>query len=293
MNKKKYSIFPSYNADMNQKGKVYYISFKYLCFCLYIIGFCCVILCKSLENQSFGIVKIRNRHERNLGEVEKYNNWPQKKNNLKYKKEDVNKTNSNINMRKCNERRVEKYKNIISNNLWNVTMENESCNYINNINYNDMSRNLTEKELRDVLDSLEKCPSKDDLINIWSHTRGIAKEGFDNVLNVLKASIQKYLDNDIHDHYDKNKGKFIYDRIWNQNLTSFCETVANEEAKYNNDFFRLINSEHTLDDILKFTYSFLEYFEILKKKLQIEYQEELFRRIRQSLYLLKFNNYEV
>lgn len=56
--------------------------------------------------------------------------------------------------------------------------------------YNNFSKNLTEKELFDVLNSLEQCPSKEDLKNIWANTHGVAKEGLDDILKVLKALIQ-------------------------------------------------------------------------------------------------------
>lgn len=70
-------------------------------------------------------------------------------------------------------------------------MENKNNGCINNINYNGMAKNLTEKQLHEVLNSLEECPSKEDLKNIWTHTIGVAKEKLDNVLNMLKRSIKK------------------------------------------------------------------------------------------------------
>ncbi|SCQ12860.1 Plasmodium exported protein (PHISTa-like), unknown, putative [Plasmodium gaboni] len=36
--------------------------------------------------------------------------------------------------------------------------------------YNDMSKKLTKKELFDILNSLDECPPKNDLINILYHT---------------------------------------------------------------------------------------------------------------------------
>ncbi|CDO62020.1 Plasmodium exported protein (PHISTa), unknown function [Plasmodium reichenowi] len=289
-NNEKYNIFSMYNADENQKGKVHYISFKYLCLCLYIIGFYCLLLCKSLEKQSFGIANISNAYERNLGEVEEYNYWPQRKSYLKYKKEDVNKIKSNINKRKYNEQMVEKYENIINKNLCNIHMEYKNSSYKKNMDYKNMSKNLTEKELRDVLNSLEGCPSKEDLRIIWAHTLGVVKGGLDDVLNILKGLIQKYLDNDVNinnfiDDYSYND--FLYGNIWNENRSGFCKTVANEEANYSKFFFRLINSKHTLDDVLKFIYSFLEHFDKLKKELHEKHQEEILRNIAKSFNEMK------
>ncbi|SPJ10031.1 Plasmodium exported protein (PHIST), unknown, putative [Plasmodium sp. DRC-Itaito] len=282
-NKQKCSFSPFYSADENKKGKLYFSSFKYLWLTLFMIGFFYIFLNKSLENQSFGIVKINNVYERNLGEIEKNNYWPQRKSNLMYKTEDVSKIQSNINKRKYNEQMVEKYENIINKNLGNINMEHKNSSYIKNVDYKNMSKNLTEKELRDGLNSLEGCPSKEDLKNIWSHTLGVAKGGLDNVLNMLKGLIQKYLDNDVYlgddidGYYD-----FLYERIWNVNRSGFCKTIANEEANYSKFFFRLINSKHTLDDILIYIYSFIEYFQMLQKNLHEKYQEEILRSIEQS-----------
>ncbi|KYN93147.1 exported protein (PHISTa), partial [Plasmodium gaboni] len=123
-----------------------------------------------------------------------------------------------------------------------------------------------------------------DLRNIWSHTVDIAKEGLDNLLKESKTSVQKYLDNNIHISHDKYGNQlFVYDEIWNEYISRFFKEVAIEEVEYTNTFFSLINDKHTLDDILKFIYSFLEYFEILKKILQEEYHEELLRTIVENL----------
>ncbi|ETW14972.1 hypothetical protein PFBG_06120 [Plasmodium falciparum 7G8] len=72
-----------------------------------------------------------------------------------------------------------------------------------------MLKNLTEKELREVLNSSEVFPSIEDLRNIWVHTHSIAKEGLDDILKVLKSLIQKYLDNDIYVRIDECIWKYL------------------------------------------------------------------------------------
>ncbi|EWC76127.1 hypothetical protein C923_03195 [Plasmodium falciparum UGT5.1] len=148
-----------------------------------------------------------------------------------------------------------------------------------------MSKQLTESELREILNSFKECPPKEDLRNIWTHTIGIAKEGLDDILKALKELIQKYLDNDIYEWETDEYGnkELLYDRIWHQNLYSLCGTIANEERKYTNRFLNLINDKHILDDILIFIYSFLEHFNTLKKELHIKYKEELLRSIAQTM----------
>ncbi|ETW39395.1 hypothetical protein PFAG_02664 [Plasmodium falciparum Santa Lucia] len=199
----------------------------------------------SLENGSLEIVKNCNIYKRNLVQVEK-NKDSKKKRNLKHKKVDMNKTKSNENNNKCNEENVEKNEHSISNDFENSNIENKSNISICHINYNDMSKNLTETELHE-------------------------KE--------LKTLIQKYLDNDI----DLGNGKVQYNDIWKGIVLSFCTTVGTEVVEYTNNFLGLINREHTLDDILKFINSFLEDFKTLKVKLHKEYEKDLLKKIEQTI----------
>ncbi|SOV84245.1 Plasmodium exported protein (PHIST), unknown, putative [Plasmodium sp.] len=290
-NKKNFILFPFYHDNENKKGKLHYISFKFLCLSLYIIGFYYIFLNISLENKSLEIVKISNLYERNLGEAEKNNKSSKRKRNLKNKKEDVNKTKSKENNTKSNEPKVEDKKYSTGNDHENTKVENKSNSPVCNINYNDMSRKLTEKELHDVLNSLETCPPKEDLKNIWNHTIGVAKEGLDDIQKQLKASIQKYLDNDFLTSIEYSSHRvFSYDYILKGYILKLHQAVTSEELLHTKDFFSLINGKHTLDDILKFIYSFLEHFETLKKELYKKYQKELLADVEQEWFLWEHRN---
>ncbi|SOV84286.1 Plasmodium exported protein (PHISTa), unknown, putative [Plasmodium sp.] len=280
------TIFPFYRADEKEKGTLRYISFKVLCLSLYIIGFNYFLLNISLENKRLEIAKNCNIYNRNLGEAEKNNKSSKRKRTLKNKKEDVNKTKHSTNNIKCNDQNVEENKYSTNNDHKHTNVENKSNSSISNINYNYMSKNLTETELRNVLNSLEDCPPKEELRNIWTHTIGVAKEGLDDILNELKALIQKYLDNDISDGVYKSRGvntSWLYDDIWKENISRICQTVTSEELEYTKNFFSLINGKHTLHDILKFILSFLEYFKTLKKELHEKHQKELLEAIAKTL----------
>ncbi|SCQ12884.1 Plasmodium exported protein (PHISTa), unknown, putative [Plasmodium gaboni] len=287
--KKNCIIFSLYSDNKNQKRTLRYISFKLICLSLYIIGFYYVFLNTSLENKGLQIVKNGNVYERNLSEAQKESNGSQKKRNLKLKNEDVNKTKDNTNNIKSNEQNIQERIYSINHDDENNHVENKSNSSINNINYNDMSKNLTEKELYDVLNSLKECPPKEDLRNIWTHTLGIAKEGLDNIYQQLKASIQKYLDNDIsvfsYVGLHMLFNSYVYKDIWNRNMSRFYKTLVTEELEYNNKFFSLINGKHTLDDILKFIYSFLEHFKTLKKQLHKQHQKELLADVELQWYI--------
>ncbi|SCQ12644.1 Plasmodium exported protein (PHISTa), unknown, putative [Plasmodium gaboni] len=274
-NKKNCTILSVYNDNKNQKGTLRYISFKFICLSLY----------TSLENKGLQIVNISNVYERNLSEAEKNSNGSQRKRNLNLKNEDVNKTNSNGNI-KSNEEKVEENKHSINDDDENINVENKSNRSMNNINYNDLSKNLTEKELFDVLNSLKECPPKEDLRNIWNHTLGVAKEGLDDILKELKASIQKYLDNDIYKGgYKRTNKSYVYKSILDQNISRLNKTLVTEEILSTNNFYTLINNKHTLDDILKFIYSYLEHFKTLKKELHKKHQKELLADVEQEWYI--------
>ncbi|CZU00487.1 hypothetical protein C923_04308 [Plasmodium falciparum UGT5.1] len=282
MNKNNYSLFRLY-VNENQKGKLHYISFKFLCLCLYMIGFYYVFLNNSSENSSSEIVKNCNIYKRNLVQVEKNNKGSKVKESLKLKKEDSDKSIDNVNDIKYNEQKIQENIYTINNDIENTNVKNERNIFISSINNNDMSKNLTEKELYEVLNSLEECPSNEDLRKIWTNTLTVAKGGFDDIQKELKELIQEYLDNDIYPIFRCIKGKFGYGSIWEENIFRFYRTVANEEVQYSNDFYRLINDEHTLEDILKFIYSFLEHFKTLKKELQEEHQKQLLQKIEQKV----------
>ncbi|SOV20120.1 Plasmodium exported protein (PHISTa), unknown function [Plasmodium sp. gorilla clade G2] len=282
MNKKKCSILTFYHpSHANLKGTLRYNSFKFLCLSLYVIGFYYIFLNNFLENESLEIVKNCNVYKRNLGEVEKESNGSQWKRNLKVKNEDVNKTKSNGNI-KSNEQNVEENKHSINHDDKNINGEKKSNNSISDINYNDLSKNLTEKELLDVLSSLKECPPTKDLGNIWTHTVRVAKEGLGDIKKDLKESIQNYLDNDYSDTTSCIKKKLVYATIWEENIARFNRTVEREQEKYTNDFFNLIKDESTLDDMRKFIYSFLEFFKILKEELYQDHQKELFLKIEKA-----------
>ncbi|ETW43480.1 hypothetical protein PFNF135_02393 [Plasmodium falciparum NF135/5.C10] len=110
------------------------------------------------------------------------------------------------------------------------------------------------------------------------------------MLNVLKGLIQKYLDNDIDEGFERGRGniRFLYERIWKQNLGRIYEIVGTKEEEHTKNFLNLINREHTLDDILKFIYSFLDHFDTLKKELHEETQKELLFKIAQCIRILKY-----
>ncbi|EUR69662.1 hypothetical protein PFBG_03686 [Plasmodium falciparum 7G8] len=62
----------------------------------------------------------------------------------------------------------------------------------NDINYNDLSKQLTLEELHTVLDNLEERPSNEDFYGIWNHVLGITQEGFEDKVKYLCLYIEDY-----------------------------------------------------------------------------------------------------
>ncbi|SOV84043.1 Plasmodium exported protein (PHISTa), unknown, putative [Plasmodium sp.] len=283
-NKKICTKFYFYRDDENRNEKLRYISFKLLCLNLCMIGYYYAFLNTSLVNKSVEIVNIGSVYERNLCEAEKNSKRSKRKKNFKRKKEDINKTKSNENNTKCNEQKVEDNKYSTNNGSEIIKVENKSNISISNINYNDISKHLTEKELLDVLNSFQECPSKEDLRNIWTHTLAVAK-GVDDIEKELKASIQKYLDNDFLTNIEYDDEGFACEYIFKGYISRIFQAVTNEELLHSKNFFTLINNKHTLDDILKFIYSYLEHFKILKKELYEYHQKKLLDDIERAWYM--------
>ncbi|SOV20270.1 Plasmodium exported protein (PHISTa), unknown, putative [Plasmodium gaboni] len=63
----------------------------------------------------------------------------------------------------------------------------------NNINYNDLSKQLTLEDIHNVLDNLKERPPDEDLHNMWNHVMGISKEGFHDMIKELAIYIEDYL----------------------------------------------------------------------------------------------------
>ncbi|SOV25600.1 Plasmodium exported protein (PHISTa-like), unknown function [Plasmodium sp. DRC-Itaito] len=232
----------------------------------------CRITCRSFIFISLSLYKVYDENivpstkyieivSRNLSEIENENNNNMQRKNIMNHLDETNESS------------------ISSKNNKSITLENKP--------YNDLSKNLTEKELFDVLNSLKECPSKEDLRNIWNHTIGVAKEGLDNVYLQLKASIQKYLDDDFLDTNDRRHKFFLYNYRLEGHISRLNQAVGNEEVEYTKDFYTLINNKHTLDDILKFIYSYLEHFKTLKKELHKKHQKELLADVEREWYILE------
>ncbi|CZT62766.1 hypothetical protein CYL21_1528 [Plasmodium falciparum NF54] len=242
-----------YSTDINVKRMKCGItcrSFIFMSLSLCVISLFYISLLNIHEGNIVPSTKNIEIISRNLCEIENGNN--EKRQNIMNRLDQTNESSKN------------------SNNNKQITLENKP--------YNDMSKNLTEKELYDILNSLEECPPKEDLINIWHHALRAGK-GFDNVVNELKALIQKYLDNDFYNTCCCTKKELVYRSIWEKNCFEFYTDVAYELVKYSNGFFELINGKHTLDDILEYIYSFLEQFKILKKELYEKYKKILLKKM--------------
>ncbi|ETW51551.1 hypothetical protein PFMALIP_00389 [Plasmodium falciparum MaliPS096_E11] len=120
-----------------------------------------------------------------------------------------------------------------------IIKSTEKCD---NINYNDLLKQLTLNELYNVLDNFEEFPSNEDFYNIWNHVLGIDKEGFDDMLTELSFYIKDYL------------YKYEYQRYHHI-----------EDLEHTLNFYSLLKDGTSIDEMKHYIYSFIKYYDTLKK----------------------------
>ncbi|ETW27360.1 hypothetical protein PFFCH_05291 [Plasmodium falciparum FCH/4] len=113
----------------------------------------------------------------------------------------------------------------------------------NNINYNDLSKQLTLEELRHVLDNFKKSPSNQDLYNIWNHALGIAKEGFHNMVKELELYIRDYLNKYEYQsyHHMKDRNVCIGTKYptWYKSMNDIGEALSSTDRDHTRGFYGL------------------------------------------------------
>ncbi|SOV73818.1 Plasmodium exported protein (PHISTa), unknown, putative [Plasmodium sp. gorilla clade G3] len=258
MNKKKCRIFPWYSSDENHKRILHYISFKFLCLSLYMIGLYYVFLTNLYEYNSLEQIKGCNDCLRNLSEVK----TPKEKKLKKgfFKNEKKSKNENKVNNKDTNKQNSDESKSCCSGNSAFNQMENENKDPTNYINYNDMSMQLTKEQLYDVLNSLTKVPPKENLIHLWSQTLGVNKEGLDVLLKDLLTYIPENTINDRINVVKYKESPDPYARMWFNFMGEFGRATLNEND-FTRTFYDLIKGKPSIDDIRNYIFSFLEEFQ--------------------------------
>ncbi|SOV11097.1 Plasmodium exported protein (PHISTa), unknown, putative [Plasmodium gaboni] len=142
-----------------------------------------------------------------------------------------------------------------------------------NLDYNNISDQLTKEELYEVLKNMNELPPENELMNLWHQSLNVGKH-MTEMLTELKSIIQPYLDK-YESEYD---GNLRSEATWFQCLVDIGENLLDIELRYNNEFKRLLNKEPTLDNIKDHIYSCILAFDETKKDLYKKYKD-FFERI--------------
>ncbi|ETW28833.1 hypothetical protein PFFCH_03753 [Plasmodium falciparum FCH/4] len=166
----------------------------------------------SYEYNGLVHVKSFNKYSRNLTEVKTPKNEKFKKSFFKNKKKCDNE--NEVNNKDTNKRNTGEPKSCCSGNSESNQNENENDDATIDINYNDISIQLTKEQLFDVLNSLKKVPPKENLIHLWNHTLGVNKKGLDDLIKDLLKYFPK---NSISDRFELLEFKMTedcYTKMW-------------------------------------------------------------------------------
>ncbi|SOV84244.1 Plasmodium exported protein (PHISTa), unknown, putative [Plasmodium sp.] len=162
----------------------------------------------------------------------------------------------------------------------NDVSSEEKCD---NINYNDLSKQLTLEELDNVLDNLEEHPSNIDLYNIWNHVLGISKEGFDDMLKDLSYDIEYYLLKYIYQRYDVSYKHMCFKTMyhtWHKSMHDIGVVLSSTDMEYTLKFYSLIKDGGSIHEMKNFIYSYLSYYGTLKNDLYNEHKKIFTERMK-------------
>ncbi|SOV83940.1 Plasmodium exported protein (PHISTa), unknown, putative [Plasmodium sp.] len=153
----------------------------------------------------------------------------------------------------------------------------------NNINYNDLSKQLTLEELHNVLYNLEERPSNSDLYNIWNQVLGVSKEGFDDMLKDLSYYIEDYLLKYIYQRYDVAYKHMCFKTMyhtWHKSMHDIGEALSSTDMEYTLKFYSLIKDRGSIDEMKNFIYTFIKYYNTLKNDLYNEHKKIFTERMK-------------
>ncbi|SOV74251.1 Plasmodium exported protein (PHISTa-like), putative [Plasmodium sp. gorilla clade G3] len=159
---------------------------------------------------------------------------------------------------------------------------NDKCN---NIDYNDLSKQLTLEELDNVLDNLDERPSISNLYNIWNHVLGIAKEGFDDMLKDLSYYIEDYLLRYEYQRYHYIRGRRPVCRgteysTWYKSMHYIGEALSSTDIENTLKFYNLIKDGASIEEMKNFIYTFIKYYDTLKNDLYNEHKKIFTERMK-------------
>ncbi|SOV20236.1 Plasmodium exported protein (PHISTa), unknown function [Plasmodium sp. gorilla clade G2] len=215
-----------------------------------------IIICEKGETIDGGVYHI---YRRNLSELKTEMNTGFRSSSLK-----------NKGLRNRSE------KNLLRNNIDEKNNNISLSSQCNNINYNDLSKQLTLEDLHNVLDKLKERPSDKDLYNIWNHALGISKEGFHDMIRELALYIEDYLltyEYQTYHHFgDRIVSVYSKYRTWRKSMNEIGLALSSTDRDHTLKFFSLIEDGASLDEMKEFIYLFIKYYDTLKNDLFKEHK---------------------
>ncbi|EUR72724.1 hypothetical protein PFBG_02299 [Plasmodium falciparum 7G8] len=287
-------------------------SFRNICLTLCVITALYIQFKNKYGENSSCVVQLDKISSRNLSDVQ-VENFPSLNHGDKtYKKNDEkdesNNENSNINKQadedneevsqnnnnSNNNSKNNNSNNNVNNNISNVS--NDSGNVVGkkikkktNLNYNDMTKQLTKEELFYVLDSLKKVPGRRNLNNIWKHALGVISDILDEKLIDLNVYIQKYKKK-YESKRDEQSYRISKSGLMEKYLDEFDERIMEQRMTYSSNFKHLIHKSPSLDDIKNFIHTFIDDLEKLINYMYGSYKH-IFQLVNEEPSKASFNDF--
>ncbi|SOV84371.1 Plasmodium exported protein (PHISTa), unknown, putative [Plasmodium sp.] len=272
------SEFGNSNTKMKRKYSSSYV--KYICLTICVLGTLYIKLRNEYEIDPASCIQKNNVYFRNLSELQNGNHPSSghtssrdnsKKDKVKNNETDNNdkrKVDNNQDNQEKNDNNNNKEKQKDMNKGTTEDTETEKSNKKSSLDYNNLKKKFTKEQMKNIIDSLEQIPPKNDLENIWKHALKTANSGTDKIGNELMEFEKKY--GNCSDVSRTSRGSFK--EVLIKQPDEFNERLKIHENDYTTKFQELINREHTLDELKDYVHSFLEGFENLINLLFYKYK---------------------
>ncbi|SOV20406.1 Plasmodium exported protein (PHISTa), unknown function [Plasmodium sp. gorilla clade G2] len=182
-------------------------------------------------------------------------------------------------------------KNMLTNNKDEKNNNIPLSSQCNNINYNDISKQLTLEDLHNVLDNLKERPSNEDLHNIWTHALGISKEGFQDMIKELALYIEDYLltyEYQRYHHFSNSDRPICVRtnyRTWRKSMNEIGLALSSTDKEHTLNFYNLVKDGASIDEMKEFIYLFIKYYDTLKNNLFKEHMNIFTERMNNPVRL--------
>ncbi|ETW44915.1 hypothetical protein PFNF135_00690 [Plasmodium falciparum NF135/5.C10] len=261
------------DRSTKMKGKICSSYVKYICLTICVIGMLCIKLRDKYEGYAASGIQNNNVYLRNLSELQKGNQpclrHTNRTDNSKMNKvKNNNQTENNDNKKKLGNKEDNQGKNKNNNNKekqndinkrGTQNTETKKSNKKLSQDYNDVNKKFTKEQMKNLVNSLDEIPPRNDMEKIWNHAVKTANSGTSRIKKKLKEYEQKY-----GRCYEERPNRFgSYEQVLIRQPHEFNERLKVHENDYTVFFYELLDKDPTLDEIKNYITSFLEGFQNL------------------------------